>query len=366
MIEKGKISSYQMALIMYPTIAATALLTVPGITGMYAERDMWISPIIGSVNGFITVFIVFQLHKLYPQESLIQLIERIIGRFMGKIIGFLYLFFFLHSGSIILREYSTFISVSFLQTTPPFVIIGGMVLVCSFAVRGGIEGLGRTANLFVPMVALLPLLIASLLLKDFEPQNMLPVIEHGFGPVLLGAAAPQAWFGQTLFISMILPFLSDREKGMKWSLIMVIVITVNFTITNLLAVFLFNGTASGYAYPLFTAVRYITIATFFEHLESVTIAIWITGIFIKIAMVYYALVLGTAQWLNLKDYKPIVFPFGLLLTVFGCQWVAPNFETLNQFVVVIYPFYGTLLLTFIPLLLLVIAKIRQKQNKEDF
>ncbi|MDN4073169.1 GerAB/ArcD/ProY family transporter [Fictibacillus terranigra] len=366
MIEKGKISSFQMALIMYPTIAATALLTVPGITGSYAERDMWISPILGSVNGFFTAFILYQLHRIYPKESLIQYVELIIGRFFGKILGFVYLFFLLHLGSIILREYSTFVSVSFLQKTPPFVIIGGMILVCAFAVSGGIEVLGRTANLFVPIVFLLPLITAILLLKDFDPKHMLPIMEHGSLPVIMGAAAPQVWFGETFLITLILPFLSDRDKGMKWSMILVIGIMVNFVITNLTAIFLFGGSASGYAFPLFTAIRYITVSTFFEHLESVAIAIWIMGIFIKVSMFYYALVLGTSQWLNLSDYRPIVFPFGFLLTVLGCQWVAPNFEELNHFLVTIYPFYGTLLMTLIPVLLLLIAWFRKKQrNKEQ-
>ncbi|SDM84346.1 spore germination protein KB [Fictibacillus solisalsi] len=366
MIEKGKISSFQMALIMYPTIEATALLTVPGITGTYAERDMWISPILGSINGFFTVFILYQLHKLYPKETIIQYSEHIVGRVLGKILGFIYLFFLLHIGSIILREYSTFVSVSFLQTTPPSVIIGGMVLVCAFAVRGGIEVLGRTANLFVPILFLLPIIAAILLLKDFDPKHMLPIMEHGMMPSVMGAAAPQAWFGETFLITMILPFLSDRDKGMKWSLILVVTIMVNFVITNLLAVFLFGGTASGYTFPLFTAIRYITISTFFEHLESVTIAIWITGIFIKISMFYYALVIGTSQWLKLSDYRPIVFPFGFLLTVLGCQWVAPNFEELNHFLVTIYPFYGSLLMTLIPALFLLIAVIRKKKRKKNF
>ncbi|MCK6257823.1 spore germination protein [Fictibacillus sp. KIGAM418] len=365
MIEKGKISAFQMALIMYPTITATALLTIPGITGKYAERDMWISPILGSINGFFTVFILYQLHKLYPKESIIQYSEHIIGRFLGKILGFVYLFFLLHSGSIILREYSTFVSVSFLQTTPPFVIIGGMVLVCAFAVRGGIEVLGRAAGLFVPVFLLLPLIVALLLLKDFDPKNMLPIMEHGMVPSIMGAAAPQVWFGQTFLISMLFPFLSDRDKGMKWSTILVVTIMVNLTITNMLSVFLFGGTASGYAYPLFTAIRFITIATFFEHLESFTIAIWITGIFIKISLFYYALVLGAAQWLKLSDYRPIVFPFGFLLTVLGCHWVAPNFNILNQFLVIIYPFYGTLLMTLIPALLLLIVMVRKKKRIKE-
>ena len=46
--------------------------------------------------------------------------------------------------------------------------------------------------------------------------------------------------------------------------------------------------------------EYINIADFFEHVESVVMAIWVVGAFIKISAFYYAAALGTAQWLNLS------------------------------------------------------------------
>ena len=94
-MEKGKISALQMAILLYPTIVATALLGVPGITAKYAGNDLWLSPILASLIGYVTVYIAYQLHKLYPNQTVIQFSEQIIGRFAGKILGFLYLFFYI-------------------------------------------------------------------------------------------------------------------------------------------------------------------------------------------------------------------------------------------------------------------------------
>lgn len=93
-MEKGKISSFQMALMIVPTIIATAILIVPSITGKFAGRDMWISPILASLNGFFTAFLMYRLHKIYPNKTFIQYSEHIIGRIPGKVLGFVYLFFF--------------------------------------------------------------------------------------------------------------------------------------------------------------------------------------------------------------------------------------------------------------------------------
>jgi len=364
MIEKGKISSFQMALLIVPTIIATAVLVVPAITGKFAGRDLWISPILASLNGFFTTFIAYRLHKYFPKETVIQYSGHIIGRLPGKAIGLVYLFFFLHVCGIICREYADFVIGSFLPKTPMTIVIGSLVLVCAFAIHGGVEVLGRAAQLLVPLFMLPPLLF-FLLLQDFKIENIFPIMEHGIMPSLLGAVVPQAWFSEIFLISMLLPFLTDHEKGGKSSMAAVIFSMFILVFTNIVNIFLFGGTVSAYTYPVFTAFRYIGLASFFEHLESFVIAFWVLGIFIKIAVFYYAFVLGTAQWLRLSDYRPLTLPLGFLVTIFSI-WVSPNEQDMSKFLGTIIPFYIPTFMTFIPMLLLLIAIIRKKFKKKSF
>jgi spore germination protein KB len=196
MIEKGKISSFQMGMIMYPTIQATAILLVPAITAVHAKRDMWLSPIWASLIGLLTMYIAHLLNKLYPDKTLIEYVELILGRFLGKVVGLIFLLFFLHNSGILIRQYGEFIIGTFLTQTPLIVIMGTMILVCSFNVRGGLEVIGRSAQMFVPMVLVLFIWIVILLIPDLDPKNMLPIMEHGAGPSLMGALVPQAWFSE--------------------------------------------------------------------------------------------------------------------------------------------------------------------------
>ena len=83
-MEKGKISSLQMAMMVYPAIIATGLFRVPRIMAKYAENDLWILPIFASLIGFVTVYIACELHQLYPKQTVIQFSEHIVGRFAGK------------------------------------------------------------------------------------------------------------------------------------------------------------------------------------------------------------------------------------------------------------------------------------------
>lgn len=360
MLEKGKISAFQMAFMILPTITATAVLIVPSISSKYAERDMWISPIFASLNGFFTVFIVYQLHKRYPKESIIQYSKYIIGKVPAKIVGFIYLFSVLHICSLATRECADFIIDCILPKTPITVIVGSLILVCSFAVRGGVEVLGRSAQVLAPLFLLPPLLLL-LLIPDLKIANIFPIMEHGIMPPVLGAAVPQAWFSEVSLITMLLPFVTDSEKGQKWGMITVAVVMFVLLYLNIIGILLFGGTMITYMYPVITAFRYVSFATFFEHLESIVISFWVLGAFIKIAVFYYVLVLGTSQWLNLSNYRPIVFPFGFLVLLFSL-WVSSNGQEMAEFLETISPFYIPSIMTFIPLVLLLIIIIRKKNS----
>lgn len=363
MIEKGRISAAQMVILLYPTVIATAILLVPGITGKFAGNDMWLSPIWASFAGGITILIMVQLHNRFPQQTIIQYSGEIVGKIPGKLIGFIIIFFLFHSNGLVLREYGEFVVGNFLPTTPMIVVIGSMIFVSGLSVRGGIEVMARSAQVFVPVVLFLFSLIVILLLPDLEPANMLPFFEKDLTPSLKGAIVPASWFLQLFVITFILPFLKKEEKGMKWGMLTVFLIMLTLVLTNLFTMLLFGKLTPTFTYPIMEAARYISIADFLQHLEAIVMAIWVGGTFIKVSVFYYVIVIGTAQWLNLKDYRPIVFPIGGLLAVMGI-WTAPNLQELQHFLITVIPFYALMVMTLFPLFLLITAVLFKKNTKK--
>lgn len=357
MIEKGRISASQMAIMMYPAILATAILLVPSITFKFAERDMWLSPIWASLTGLLTVYIAVQLNKFYPKENIVQYSEHILGVIPGKVLGFIYLFFYMHITSIMFREYAEFVIGNFLPKTPMIVIIASLAVVCAYAVHGGVEVLGRAAQMFVPIIMLLLALMNILIIPDLELKNMFPLLEHGIMPSIMGSLTPQAWFSEFLLISFLLPFLRDREKGRKWGMISVLVVMLTMVVTNFTSLFLFGGITAGITYPVMSLAKLISIADFITHLESLVMALWVAGTFLKISVFYYVIALGTAQWLKLTEYRAMIFPLGLLLVGFSI-WSAPNLQELAYFISITGFFELVSVQTAIPILLLLVAVIR--------
>jgi spore germination protein KB len=234
-----------------------------------------------------------------------------------------------------------------------------MVFLCCVAARGGIEGIGRATQIIIPFSVVMFVLLIAFLVPEFEVLQLLPILENGIVPSLKGAITPQGWFAEELLITFMLPLLSDANKAMKWGNISVISVMLTLVVTNLTILFMYGTDLSRYTYPLLSAVRYVSFADFFENVEAAIVAIWILGNFIKFTFIHYAIVIGTAQLLNLSDYRLIVWPMGLITCLISF-WSLPNQMVLTQYSTFVFPHYSLMYQTILPLMLLLVAAWRTR------
>jgi spore germination protein KB len=360
MLEKGKISAFQMGMMMYPTILATAILVVPGITEKYAKNDMWLSPIIASFAGFITVYLTWKLHELYPKQTVIQYNEKIIGKFFGKILSLFYVFFYIQISGIVIREFSEFIKSNFLLNTPLIVMSSSITILSAFAIRGGIEVVARIATIFTPLF-FFSISLLLLLIPDLDVGNLFPFLDNGLLPVIKGGIVPQSWFSEFFLISFLLPFLTNKKRGLKSGMFTSLFVMLGLVYTNFFILTLLGGSSLKDVYPVLTAFRYISFGDFFENFEAAIMAAWVLGNFLKISVFFYVTSLAFGQWLNLSDYRPMVFPLGILIILFS-YWGISSVSALEHFVVFTDSFFLFTVQTIIPFLLLTIALIRKGKN----
>ncbi|MED4582396.1 endospore germination permease [Brevibacillus choshinensis] len=360
MLEQGKISATQATMILYPLIMSTAMVAGPSIMGKRALNDLWLSPIWASIMGIVAVLIAYQLHNRFPNQSIIQQSVEIIGNLPGKVVGFLYLFILLQINGFIVREYAEFISL-FLKDTPISILSMVLLMVCAYTVRGGIEVIARAAQVFFPLFVIPFILMILLVIKDMEPQNIFPILENGLMPTLKGAIIPQGWFCEAFLLSFLLPFLNDSQKAKKAGLITVFACMLTMVVANLSTWFLLGEVTTTLIFPVMDTARYISVADFFENLESGVMAIWVIGVFVKVTIFLYVTSLGTAQWLKLASYQQAVLPIGWLTVLFSF-WGIPDFTTVGEWNTQSIPFYLTSFFVVIPGMLLLISVLARKRS----
>lgn len=359
-MEQGRITWPQLCMLTYLMVCATAVLVIPTVAAQYAGRDAWLTPIISSVAGAVVLYIALCLNQYYPDQTMVEYAPSIIGRRAGALANGVFLFFLLHGVGIIVREYGEFLVGSLFPRTPEAIINASLIFVCAIAIRGGIEVLGKFALFIAPLFMILLLCIPLFLLPSLNVLEVLPILNHGWKPVLKASITPATWFLGFLLIGFFLPFAVGERSRIRWSTAPFILMTLTMLLTNLVCLFLFGPLTSMFTFPVFVASRYISLAGFFEHVESIVVVLWLLGGFVQIAAWYYTLVLGTAQWLKLKDYRPIIFPLGVLIVAMSF-WISDNLQDLVDLFMTTEPLFSVTVLLLYPLLLLIIAWLKKRR-----
>ena len=121
--------------------------------------------------------------SLFPGKDLFDILEYVLGKFLGKVISILYIWFAVHLGALILRNFGKFINTVLLQETPLIIPTVCGTILYIWGVKSGIEVLGRWGELALPLLIFLIALTLLLLIPNMETNNIRPVLFKGIKPV---------------------------------------------------------------------------------------------------------------------------------------------------------------------------------------
>ncbi len=362
-MSKEKINGNQIFwLISTMQIGMTILLTLnPSIA--VAKQDAWISILISGLFSVGLAYVLTRISILYPNESLVTYAPKILGKFVGHVVILLYVVYWYTVLAIILRQYADFISGTTLQLTPVFIPILGMLLVAAYVSFAGIEVLARCSEVLGPLILLgimVPLLLNA---PQIKIHNLLPIMADNTPLVLLMGALPTASFlGDNIMLMMILPFLARPREGVKGAILGSVVASIFTLLSAMQCIAIFGqSTSSRQTYPFLNLVRFISFG-FLQNLDSIVVAIWIMGIFIKVSLYLFVASYGTAQWMGIKRWRIIIFiaaPIALTLAMLPRNFVDSSILYPK---LVAVPFNLPVLFILLPLLLWIVGAIRSKKK----
>ena len=362
MLEKGRISSRQLILMLVTTVVATDILTVPAIVARESKQDGWISVLVlATAYGAIVAAIIAALARRFPTQTLIEYCETILGRWLGKITGLLFITWFIYIGGGIMRSFGEFMLIAFMPETPLVVLSAFVLILAAVTVRNGVEVIARvnTLTAMTSMSAFLAIIV--LVAQDMNPATILPLLEQGLKPVIAGSITSSAFRGELIVGAMLLPYVNQQLGGRRaahWANLMIALI---LTVDVLANFFVLGPLTALSTFPTLEIARYVSIGRFVERFEVLVMIFWVAGVMVKFAIFYYATVLGTAQLFNVREYRPLVFPIGIILLVLSLI-EHENIIELISFLGKLFPVYGPVFETALPLFLLLAAVLLGKKE----
>ncbi|MCQ6282309.1 endospore germination permease [Bacillus sp. EB600] len=230
---------------------------------------------------------------------------------------------------------------------------------CLVGVWLGLEVNCRSAVIFFPWIVMLLFILFLFLIPQIEMEYIQPIFGEGLKPILKGSYVNWGNPLQLGILLMVMPYVTNKtemkKSFYKGFLIGAVFITILFTLSILV---LGANMTARQSYPSYMLGKKIVIGTFIQRVEVLVAIIWMLTLYFKATICYYALSLGLAQVLGLKSYKILTFPLAFLIIPFSI-FMNPNIVSFHQFILIALTPYSLTICVFLPLLLLVIGKVKK-------
>lgn len=333
--------------------------------GAEAKQDAWLVILVSMFCGLVLMWVYTKLFEYYPGDTLIQMIPKIVGRFIGYPLIVIYILYFIYIASRVARDFGELIAGTLLPKTPMILVIGGLMVVIMYCLYGGIEVFGRMGEVFFPFVILVAIvtwiIIYSSRVADIE--QLTPVLENGIGAVWKAAFPLTVTFpfGEMVLFMMFWPVLQDPRKVKKLGMMAVLAAGILLTVNIISIIFVIGPEWIGREpYPLLTTVKMAAIGNFIERIDAVVVITMIVGGFFKVGAFLYGAAIGTAQLFKLKSYHSVVILFGAIIIPLSLMIAASYMEHIEIGLGKVPLFLHVPLQIIVPIMLLMIAAIHKR------
>ncbi|MEG6616692.1 endospore germination permease [Peptococcaceae bacterium 1198_IL3148] len=356
---RPEITLQQLATIIIICILTAGNASIISAIFDFAGRDIYFSLLLSMVYMLLLVSIYTKLAQRFPRHSIIQYAPALLGKFLGKIIGILYILFFIAIPILVSMEVNFLMLTSFSPQIPVIVIALLHFIPKVYLVWLGLESMVRITQIITLPALLLMVLFVLLNIPNYQLQLLQPFLNHGLVPLLLGTVLMMARMGYLSLSLMVYPYLKSTSSRRLFKTQIMAMAAITLALAASYSVIMIYGErqTQNFLFPTFAMIRMIEIGDFLERLDPLLLGVWWFGYWILGAIFYYAGCLAIQQWAGLKHYRQTVLPLGVIMVMVVALGFRSNFDFRALSVYVITPLL--LVLTFlVPLLLLMIAAAR--------
>jgi len=353
------ISSKQFFVITILFIVGDAILYVPALIIKEAGHSMWIVGLLSLGEGILLAFMYAKLGNHLKTNSFLKFLEKVSGKWLGKILGGSFLFYIFVDLLLMIYEMGSFMVTIIITETPIEYVIIAFLLVVIIGGRLGLETIVRSAQVLFPWFIGLYLLLIFSNLSNATFENLQPLFERGAYLIIKGNFSIISYTLETVILLFLFPYIAQKEKanqayikGITAGLFLLIIISI------------FALAVSGFAvlkmqlYPSYMLGQTLQLS-FFNHIEVVMAIIWFISLFFKVVICFFVLTQGLSELLKIQEYKVLTFPLGMLIFVCSILFVSNN-TYLGNFISSTWISYSITYGFLFPLCLLILSWGRSK------
>ena len=357
----SKIGTMEAIMILLTIIATHTVLSLPKTLLSVTKSATILNIAYVTVLALLLVIFIVHLFRKFPGMDILDVTEYLAGSFIKKILGILFISYFLVSSSILLRNFCECLKIIYFPDTDFLFLILLFVIAVCMANRFSFSATLKTNLLVVPIVLASVIFLFLANFRNFTPERIYPILGDGFWNTFVIGIGNISAFGGIAYLYFLPSLLKKPEQYKKIAITSIIITGIYLLLTVASILFMFSYfITEDEIMPLFSAARYIEFGTFFQRLESVFLLIWISAFccYLSIVMKFSMHILQKIT--SLKDGNPLIPCIGLCMLAIA---LFPENYAISKFyetTIYRYLIWGFVLLANVLLLILANLKKRKK------
>ncbi|BFH63141.1 GerAB/ArcD/ProY family transporter [Paenibacillus azoreducens] len=315
MLEKGRLATRQLVVLVFLCTVGDMFQLYPSDVASISRQDAWISALLTIVGGVVIIIILLIIARIQSDKSWIESCIKVLGKWPGTVISIWYLLYFWMVCAYLVREIGDFMTTEIFMTTPLLVVHFLIILLILWAVKAGLESIGRSSEIMLPMFLLAVFTLVVSLFPQIDLHHLKPIGEQGPKTIVRGTIVGTAFpFGELSVLLMLTPYVNKQPHWAKEVLLIVIAAGTLLSLTTAMSLLVLGIDLTAYSvYPMYVLAQKINIGNFFQRIEAIMAIAYLITTFFKAVVFFYAFTLGTGQLFRLKCKRILYLPGGMLV-----------------------------------------------------
>lgn len=324
LMETRQITVIQAAAILISTIIGVGVLPLPLFAVRAADSGAPLVTFLGMMVAFVGLVFITVLGMRFPNKSIIQYSEDILGKWFAWLGSAFIIVFFAVLTSLAAREFGEVVVTSVLKTTPVEVTVIVMLLLAAISTRNDTTTFAYIHHFYFPLLLFPALLIVALSLKNGDVINLQPIWGNEPNGMMKGILTIAALFQGSFIMTLVIPSMRRPERAMVASVFAMLIAGGLYVILVVAAVSVFGAEeVKQLLWPTLELAKATSLpANILERLDAAFLAVWVTAVFTTLLSSYFLTIQAINHLFRLRDHK--IFSLFILPFVFVMAMLPQN------------------------------------------
>ncbi|WMJ24041.1 endospore germination permease [Paludicola sp. MB14-C6] len=332
--------------------------------GSKVKQDTWISLLIAYALTIPLALLYARIMHLYPSKNIYDIMQILFGKVFGSILTILFVWYCLHLGALVVKNYSGFVVYWQMPESPELGIMLIMIPVLIYVAKKGVYSLSKWTTLVFLLACIVIAVTTVVSIKNMRFENLLPVLEHNFNELLKNAYKVYAFpFAETVVFLTLASYIPKKENPYK----------IYFSSLGIMALLLFivsmrNLTVGGceavglQPYPSYYVVKLININESLSRFESTVALTYVLSGVGKIVICLIGAAKGITKLVKIDDYKLLIVPCAVLIFALTSMLYRGTTQEINF--INYYGYYAIPFQVVIPTLIWITAEVKTRKQRK--